>query len=167
MFSKYYIQYEKEADFIIFHQNNISNFKIDSDGSSIYSYSINKYSDTFKYLLINLGCTIYGRMTISFEKQAEVSALAIIILNIIIILVIVCYFFIWKKCYSSSYSSSQNCCCCDDYSDCGDCCCSCFDSCCNYCCDNIFERSTYDNSVDLLPDNNDILEENEKSTIDV
>ena len=127
---KFFENYIYDTMAISFKSLSYSDLKTELDGTVIYTYSIYKDSNSFKYLLINLGCDISGEVTISF-KQGPEKIINYIIGIIGIIIIILC---IIGCCYCLiKYICEYCCCCCDDCSCNFNECCCCYDDCCCFC----------------------------------
>ena len=131
-----------------------SDLKNEFNGTIIYTYLIDKDSDSYKYLLFNLGCNISEEVIISFnqENNSEYDFISIILGLIIVIFFMI---FIISCCINFINHIKEHCCCCDD------CCFSCYKNC---CCFNICKKKIHLQDFD---DNYEGLENEDDNMINI
>ena len=130
---KFFEEYNTDVSLSYFSSLSYFDLENKSDGTKIYTYTICKESDSFGYLLFNLGCNIYGEVTISSSSSSKNDSqipyhsndilIPIIFLAIILVCIIACIYRSIKCCYDNcceNYCGSCNtyCCYCDDCSCC-------------------------------------------------
>ena len=80
-----------------FNSISYSDLKNELDGTIIYTYLINKDSDSYKYLLFNLGCNISEEVIISFNQENNSEYNIMDYITIILGLIILIFYEIYYK----------------------------------------------------------------------